>query len=499
MLKMGKNNTSLLDADYYALTRAQINYNKGMLDQEEWQSYFFRKLPEGWAYGITSGLQEVLDYIEGSYLSLEEAKWLESTCKGDLSSEFIDYLIQYKFKGNVYAIAEGTPIFPHEPILTVKSNPVDIQLFEKQILSIFNTSIPATTIATRCRIAAGNRSILDFSARRAPNAKLVARSAIIGGFNATAHVESARDFDLPYTGTMPHSFIQERYNPSIGFAQSEYKAFAEFAEQFPHNFLPLVDTYSIMMGVMNAIKVARSVCIPKGYRLKGIRIDSGDIELYTRMSRIMLDSAGFEDAKIYVTGDMDEYKIKTLLSSGAPIDGFGIGTRIASVVLNGVFKAMQINEIPIMKYSSDSVKTTMPGVHQVYRTYEPSGMYREDTISMIDEQLEGEPLLSEVMTDGKMNYSRMSISDIAKHCEQQLRVMPSTYRRIITEPTIGYPVYPVRISPKLNTLIETMNLRYKQEYVIEGRNWEEEFKTRYMGIMKAMKEQLNWDFPKDKV
>ncbi|MCW1294814.1 MAG: nicotinate phosphoribosyltransferase [Candidatus Parvarchaeum sp.] len=465
--------------DYYELTSGQANFDHGR-NNKITEVYYFRKIPENLGgYMVAAGLEQVISFIKNFKLSREEAEWLKESSNGSLTDDFLDYLQNFKFNGTVNAVPEGTVVFPNEPILTVTGNSIDVQLFETYILSVMNFQTMVATKAARIAYAANGKPFLDFGARRAHGrdaAVLAARAAYIGGFDGTSLVIAAMKWNIPFVGTIPHKFIEERYRGTVSFKETELSAFMEYAESFPHNAALLVDTYETIEGIKNAIKVGLELK-KRGYRLAGIRLDSGDPVELSKIARKMLDEAGLTDTRIIVSDRLDEFVIEDALMRGAPIDGFGVGTKLVTganynsltreggvSALDGIFKIAETSDekgnlIPVTKFTSSASKATLPGRKQVWRIME-NGQYVEDIIALWDEEVEGaKPLLVPIIIKGEIVYDFPELKEIRRYCAEQLSALPEKYRRIR-----GSEPYPVKISEKLKRMQNEMFEKYYKEY-----------------------------------
>ncbi len=319
-MRIKKNYTMM--CDFYELTMANGYFVHGLKDQICYFDVFFRTTPDDGGYAICAGLEQVVDYIKELHFDKEDIEYLRS--KKRFSEEFLEYLKDFKFTGSIWAIPEGTPVFPYEPLMTIKARAVEAQLIETFILSEINHQTLVATKAARIVRVAEGRAILEFGARRAHGAEaaiLGARSAYIAGCNGTSCAMTDLIYKVPASGTMAHSWVQ--------MFDSEYEAFEKYCQAYPDSSLLLVDTYDVVKtGIPNAIKAFDNVLKPLGKRPLGIRIDSGDIAYLSKKCRKMLDEAGYEDAKIVVSNSLDEFKIKELLYQGAQIDIFGVGERL---------------------------------------------------------------------------------------------------------------------------------------------------------------------------
>lgn len=381
-----ENNT--LMTDFYELTMAQTYFEAGEKEKQVYFDIFFRKNPFNGGYAISGGLDNIIEYINNFKISEEEIEYLRSL--GNFKEEFLEYLKNLKFTGDIYAIPDGTVVFPNEPIITVKANIIEAQLIETALLTNFNHGTLVTTAAKRITSAASlkNIPVMEFGARRArgiESAIEASKYAYIGGCVGTSNVKSGIKYNIPLMGTMAHSMICD--------ATSEYEAFLRYAKSNPNNCVFLVDTYdTLRSGIPNAIRVAKDYLIPNGYEFKGIRIDSGDLAYLSKEARRMLDNAGFPNAKICLSNGLDEVTIKSLIEQGACIDSIGAGDNIAASKerVGGVYKLVAVEQegkiIPKIKVSNDSIKTITPGFKSVYRFYDKkTGYALGDVIALNDE------------------------------------------------------------------------------------------------------------------
>ena len=387
---MDKNLTML--ADFYELTMANGYLNCGMADTIAYFDMFFRKIPDKGGYAIMAGVEQMVEYLKNLSFSEKDIAYLRS--KNCFCEEFLEYLRNFKFQCDVWAIPEGEIIFPGEPIVTVRGPVMQAQFVETMILLTINHQSLIATKASRMVRAAQGRAVMEFGSRRAQGsdgAILGARAAYIAGAAGTACTISDRDYSVPALGTMAHSWVQ--------MFENEYEAFKAYAVTYPNACTVLVDTYNVLKsGVPNAIRVAHEVLEPMGYRMKGIRIDSGDITYLSRQARKMLDEAGMEDCKIVASNSLDEFLVRDLLMQGACIDSFGIGERLitsrSEPVFGGVYKLVAIegkdgNIIPKIKISENVEKITNPHFKQVWRlTDKTDGKYRADVLTLRDEVIE---------------------------------------------------------------------------------------------------------------
>lgn len=369
-----RRNISML-MDLYEMTMAHGYFTKQDNTDRVAFDVFYRRNPDQGGFAIFAGLEQVVDYLLNLHFDEEDIAYFKSLHL--FSDEFLEYLRNFKFTGDVYAFKEGSIIYPNEPILTIVAPLIDAQIAETAVLTMINHQSLIATKANRIMRAAGGRIVSDFGARRAHNVDAAvygARAAYIGGVHGTATVLAGQQFDIPVNGTMAHSWIM--------YHDSEYEAFKAYAEVYPESSVFLVDTYDVLnSGIPNAIKVAKDVLEPKGHRLKGIRLDSGDLAYLAKHARNMLDNAGMEDCKIMASNSLDEYTITSILSQGGPIDIFGVGERLITSktdpVFGAVYKIVGIEKQgkwePRIKVSESVTKITNPGLKNVYRVYSAEG------------------------------------------------------------------------------------------------------------------------------
>lgn len=452
---MTERNLTML-ADFYEFTMANGYLKNGLRDKIGYFDMFFRRIPDKGGYAIMAGLEQLCHYLNNLSFSKEDIEYLRS--KGCFCEEFLEYLSNFKFECDVWAIPEGTPVFPNEPLVVVRGPVMQAQLIETMVLLTINHQSLIATKSSRIVRAADGRAVLEFGSRRAQGADgaiLGARAAYIAGAVGTACAISDRAFGVPAIGTMAHSWVQ--------MFDTEYEAFKAYAEVYPDSCILLIDTYSVLRsGVPNAIKVAKEVLEPMGKRLKGVRIDSGDIAYLSKRTREMLDSAGLTDCKITVSNSLDEFIIRDLISQGACIDSFGIGERLitskSEPVFGGVYKLAALedengNITPKIKVSENVEKITTPHFKQVWRLKNnQDGKYIADVLTLRDEEIdttqpytifdpthtwkkrtldnfEAEKLLVPIFEKGKMVYSLPTIEEIRKNCAEKTALLWSEVTR----------------------------------------------------------------------
>ncbi|MGN0485139.1 MAG: nicotinate phosphoribosyltransferase [Lachnospiraceae bacterium] len=389
MKQSSKRNLTMV-MDLYEMTMSNGYFQTQDIDTRVAFDVFYRRNPEGGGFAIFAGLEQIIEYIDELHFDKEDIAYLESLQL--FTPEFLEYLANFKFKGDIYAFPEGTIMYPYEPVLTVVAPLIDAQLVETAILLQINHQSLIATKTRRIVKAAEGRAVSDFGARRAHNmdaAVYGARAAYIGGAAGTATVLSGKMFGIPVGGTMAHSYVM--------YYQDEYEAFKHYAENYPDATVLLVDTYDVLnSGVPNAIRVAKEVLEPMGKRLKGIRLDSGDLAYLTKKARKMLDEAGLKDCQIVVSNSLDEYIITSLLKQGACIDSFGVGERLITAktdpVFGAVYKIAAVEKDgtfePRIKVSENVEKITNPGLKKVYRIYDEEGKSVADLLALADETVD---------------------------------------------------------------------------------------------------------------
>ena len=386
-----KMNLAML-CDFYELTMSNGYFNTNMKDKITYFDLFYRRVPDGGGFAIAAGLEQVVHYIRDLHFTQEDIAYLRG--RNLFSDAFLEYLKDFRFTGDIYAVPEGTPVFPKEPILTVRAPAIEAQLIETYLLLAINHQSLIATKANRVVRAAQGRTVLEFGSRRAQGeqgAVLGARAAYIGGCHGTACTVSDQLFGVPAAGTMAHSWVQ--------MFDTEYEAFKTYCEQYPHNATLLVDTYNTLKsGVPNAIRAFNEVLKPLGITKCGIRLDSGDMTYLSQKARKMLDDAGWTECKISVSNSLDEYLIQDLLRQGAQIDLFGVGERLITArsepVFGGVYKLVAVEDedgtvMPKIKVSENVGKITTPHYKKLWRFYgNDTGKAIADYLTVYDETVD---------------------------------------------------------------------------------------------------------------
>ncbi len=439
-----KANLTML-TDFYEITMANGYFEQGIGEKIAYFDMFFRTIPDGGGYAIMAGLEQVTKYLDNLSFDDDDIAFLKS--KNMFSDGFLEYLRNFEFKCDVWAIPEGTPIFPGEPLVIVKGPVMQAQFIETMLLLIINHQSLIATKAHRIVRAADGRAVMEFGSRRAQGCDAAiygARAAYIGGCCGTACTICEQEFGIPALGTMAHSWVQ--------LFPDEYSAFCAYASVYPQDCTLLIDTYNVMeSGLPNAIKVHNDVLVPLGYRLKGVRIDSGDIAYLTKKMRRELDKAGLTDCKIVVSNSLDEYIIRDTLMQGACIDSFGVGERLitskSEPVFGGVYKLCAIESggeiVPRIKLSENVAKITTPGFKNLYRLFTPDNKAIADVVTLHDEVIDDSkpytifdpqftwkkkkltdfkavPLLKKIYENGKRVYQNPSIEEIKAYRSEQI-------------------------------------------------------------------------------
>lgn len=458
--------------DFYELTMSQCYFNSEERDKIVTFDLFYRKNPDNGGYALFAGLEEIIGYIQNLHFEDSDIAYLRSL--HTFSEEFLDYLRHFIFTGDVYAIPEGTPVFPYEPLIRVKAKLIEAQIIETAMLLVVNHQTLIATKARRIVKAAQGRAIMEFGARRAHNfdaANYGARAAYIGGAAGTATTYAGEKFGIPVLGTMAHSFVQS--------FDHEYDAFLAYAKTYPKACTVLLDTYdTLRSGLPNAIRVAKEYLEPNGYRLAGVRIDSGDMAYLSKKIRKALDDAGMQDTNIVVSNSLDEYLIQSLIQQGAQINSLGVGENLvcskSAPVFGGVYKLSSVfdNEImiPKIKVSENIEKVTNPGFKNLYRIYDKeTNKAVGDIMTLYDEVIDPQKdltiyhhmnywknktiaggsyelrdLLEPIFVNGKLVYDVPDLKQIRSYSEQEFAKLWDEVLRF------EYPqVYYVDVSKKL--------------------------------------------------
>ena len=446
MIVNDKLNLTML-CDFYELTMSQGYFANGYRDRITYFDVFFRQCPDGGGFAIAAGLEQIIEYIQDLHFSSEDIEYLRN--RNIFSEEFLEYLANFRFTGDIWAVPEGTPIFPKEPIMTIRAPAIEAQLIETYLLLSINHQSLIATKANRVVRAAQGRTVMEFGSRRAQGADaaiLGARAAYIGGCNGTACTISDQLFGVYAGGTMAHAWVQ--------MFDTEYEAFRAYAEMYPNNCTLLVDTYNTLKsGVPNAIRVFNDVLKPMGITKCGIRLDSGDMAYLTQKAREMLDEAGWTDCQISVSNSLDEHIIQAILRQGAKVDMFGVGERLITAksepVFGGVYKLVAVEQpdgtvTPKIKISENVGKITNPHYKRLYRFYgRDNGMAIADYMTVYDEKVddsqdlmifdpdatwktknvfnfEAKELQVPIFKNGELVYKIPALEDVRSYCLREV-------------------------------------------------------------------------------
>ena len=460
-----------LYTDFYELSMAQGYLFSGKKDDSATFDYFFRNNPFRGGFTVFAGLSDFLELLTKFTYSNSDIQYLKEQ---GFKPGFLDFLKDFHFSGRIQSVKEGEIVFPNEPVLRVDGNIIECQLIESLLLNIINFESLIATKAFRIKLVAGPNIFSDFGLRRAQGfgALHASRAACIGGASSTSNVMAGKLFGIPVSGTQAHSWIQSFNN--------ELEAFRAYSEVHPENTILLVDTIdTLKSGVPNAIKIAREMEL-KGQRLKGIRLDSGDLAYLSKKARKQLDDAGLKYVKIIASNQLNEYVIKTLLKDqDAAIDAFGIGTELVTgksdAALDGVYKLAEINGLPKMKFSENIEKNTLPAKKQLYRYFDNNGKFYRDAVLLENEKpeeiqviyhpvypelnteikgLKSEKLMHDVASGGQIILKKQSPQEIHQYLESRSALLPDEHKRFISP-----HIYKTGISEKL---METRNTISKQ-------------------------------------
>jgi nicotinate phosphoribosyltransferase len=434
-----------LFTDLYELTMAAGYFNRRLLDAATF-SLFIRDYPPGRNYFVAAGLQDALDELESLRFSSDEIAFLRKT--GLFSSDFLSFLKKFRFTGSVFSMPEGSIFFAKEPILEVTAPLIEAQIVETFLLNTVGFQTMIASKAARCVHVAAGRPLIDFSLRRTQGhdaGMKVARSTYLAGFAGTSNVLAGREYGIPLSGTMAHSFVQ-----AFG---SEFEAFSAFAETFPDSSVFLIDTYDTIAGAREAVKVALEMK-KKGHALLGVRLDSGDMIRLSREVHEIFGAAGLSKVKIFASSGFDEFKIEKVVAAGAQIDAFGVGTNVGvsadAPFTDIVYKMVHCDRRDVRKLSPG--KVTLAGEKQVFRDCDEKGIYRSDTIGMRSDVLNDRlPLLEQVMKNGRLTRPHPSLEEIREKFGRNFNALANSFKALNAAAT-----YPVDISPRLQRLQENL-------------------------------------------
>ena len=427
--------------DLYELTMAASYFEQDMFAPATF-SLMVREYPPKRSYLVCAGLDPLLDYLESFHFHADDVEYLERTSL--FPSKFLQFLETLRFTGEVRAIPEGRIAFCDEPLVEITAPVMQAQVVETFVINSINLPTLVATKASRCHYAAGERRLVDFSLRRTHGMDaglMVARASFIGGFIGTSNVQAGKIYDLPIYGTMAHSYVES--------FDREIDSFRAFVKSFPDNTVLLIDTYDTLVGARKAVTVAREMR-QAGQDLRAVRLDSGDMVQLSQQVREIFEEAGFPEVRIFASGGFDEFKIQKILTAGAIIDAFGVGTKMGvsadAPYLDMAYKMVMYNGRPVLKLSSG--KVSLAGPKQVFRQRDEHGLFRGDLIGLLDEEVvDSESLLETVMRDGKRVLPKVPLPEIQKRFKEEFSLLPETYKDLE-----GNPNYPVKITPKLQAL-----------------------------------------------
>ncbi|MBS0522560.1 MAG: nicotinate phosphoribosyltransferase [Proteobacteria bacterium] len=440
---------SLLLSDLYQLSMLEV-YRAEQMNEIAVFELFVRKLPVRRGFLMAAGLEQLLEFLEGMSYRDEELDWLRST--GMFSAPFIDRLKDLRFTGDVDALPEGTIFFADEPVVRVTAPLPEAQLVETRLINLIHLQTVVASTAARMRLAAPGKQLIDFGFRRAHGAEaglLAARASYLAGFDGSATVAAGRHFGIPIFGTMAHSFVQAHDDEAISFER--------FARARPKALTLLIDTYDTEQGARRVAELAPRLAAD-GIAVRAVRIDSGDLAAHARAVRSILDRAGLSEIKIMASGGLDETALLSLCSSGAPIDGFGVGTSLTTAAgapaLDCAYKLQEYAGRPRRKLSEG--KATWPGRKQVYRRYRHDGAFQEDTVALLTEAIDGDPLLRPAMRGGRRVAGLPNLEGSRALAASQLQRLPEPHR------ALGFATYPVHMSRGLTDLANSMTCSMRQ-------------------------------------
>ena len=430
---MSRPDEGALLTDLYQLTMLQAYFDQGMADTAVFE-FFVRKLPANRNFLVAAGLEQALDYLEGLHFAPDELDWL-AHC-GRFHPAFVDSLADLRFTGEIQALAEGTVCFPNEPLLRVVAPLREAQLIETRLINLLQFQTLIASKAARVRLAAGDRVLADFGMRRAHGAEaalLSARASYLAGFNGTSNIRAGMLWGIPLSGTMAHSFIQAH--------DRELDAFAHFARSHPQTTTLLIDTYDTEAAARALPSLVRELAA-EGIHIQAVRIDSGDLGDHARQVRAILDAGGAQDIKIFASGDLDEYGVRALLEGAAPIDGFGVGTRMNTCAdhpsLECAYKLQEYAGVARRKLSEG--KANWPGRKQVFRCYDAMGHLAGDTLTLDTDHPPGTPLITRVMSGGRRLAPSPTLDQVRDYAQRHLATLPPALRQLEEGPACAVEV-----------------------------------------------------------
>jgi len=446
-----------LMTDLYELTMAASFFENG-LDQEATFSLFIRSYPQERNFFVAAGLADLIEYLSQFHFTAKEIDYLHGT--GLFRDDFLDYLKQMRFTGRLVALPEGRIFFVDEPIVEITGPLLEAQLFESFVINAINLQTMIASKAARVILAAGGRRVVDFSLRRTQSTEAglrVARATYLAGFAGTSNVMAGQAYSIPIVGTMAHSYV-------LAF-EREIEAFRSFVKTFPGSAVLLIDTYDTIEGAHKAVIVGQEMA-QRGQRLRGVRLDSGDMASLSKKVRRILDDGGLEETLIFASGAFDEYKLAQVVAEGAAIDSFGVGTKVGvsadAPYLDIAYKLVMFDSRPVMKLSKG--KKTLAGPKQVFRLFDSQGGLKKDILGLREEKLsQGQPLLETVAEGGRLVKPAESLETIQRRFESDLARLPQELKLLQRA-----EAYPVRLSEGLVALQEKVEQRIEERELGES-------------------------------
>ncbi|MBI2129704.1 nicotinate phosphoribosyltransferase [Candidatus Woesearchaeota archaeon] len=442
---MKENKTMLTDLYQLTMNAAYFDNNK---DDAATFDLFIRKLPNDWGYFIANGIEDAVDYLTTLRFEEDDIAYLRE--QGIFNEDFLEFLKDFRFEGDVYAVKEGTLIFPNEPVLRVTAKRTQAQFVESALLNIINFQTMIAAKTNRVVNAAKGAKVVDFGLRRAQEEDAAikgARAAYIAGAIATSNVKAGKEYKIPINGTQAHSFVMS--------FPAELESFRAYAKTFPNNPTLLIDTYDTLQGARNAAVVAKEL-EQQGKKLGAVRLDSGDLADLSKKARAILDEQGLDYVRIVASNDLNEYKIDDLVKAGAPINGYGVGTEMITAkpiaAIPGVYKLVEDDDGAKIKLSNE--KRTLPGKKQIYRI-ENKGKYEKDIIALETEKIEGKPLLEKAVLNGRRVRERRGLKETRQYCLEEVAKLPDELKQVRVDQQ-----YTIELAPALNNLVEQLTKQY---------------------------------------
>ena len=434
--------------DLYQLTMNAAYFDNQKDDMATFD-LFIRKLPENWGYFLANGIEDAVDYITNLDFEQDDMDYLRE--QGIFKEDFLETLKEFKFEGDVYAVKEGTPIFPNEPVMRLTAKRTQAQFVETALLNMVNFQTMVASKASRVVNAAQGGAVVDFGLRRAQEedgAMKGSRATYLAGAVASSNVKAGKEYGIPIKGTHAHAFVMS--------FPTELEAFRAYAKTFPDAPTLLIDTYDTEQGARNAVVVGKEL-LEQGKKLGAVRLDSGDLADLSKKVRTILDEEGMDYVKIIASNDLNEYKIEDLVNQGAKMDGYGVGTEMITAkptaAISGVYKLAEDGDGAKIKLSEG--KKTLPGKKQIYRQVDENGTYQKDIIALETEEVGGSPLLELVVKEGTRARTKPELSQTRQYCLDEVAKLPDYLKQ-----TRVQKQYELELAPQLETLTETLTQQY---------------------------------------